>query len=408
MKILQINTTYRTGGSTGKIMFELAQIIKEHNEQSYCAFGYEFKPTNDENTYKIESILQLKFSILQTRLFGEHGFYNQGTTKKLLKWIDEVKPDVIHLHNLHNHYLNLELLFRYIKDRKIPVVWTLHDCWSFTGWCAYFDYARCDQWKSGCHHCPCLKDYPKTWFFDRSEKNYKRKKELLTGIEKMHLVTPSQWLADLTRESFLKGYPVSVINNGIDLKIFSAQNDEVNIDKYIPSDEKRKVLLGVASSWSRRKGLNDFLKLNEQINHDKYVIVLVGLKQEQLKAIPDTIRKVLRTENVNELAELYRKADVFLNLTWEDNYPTTNLEAQACGTPVISYQTGGSSESIVSGVTGEIVPAGNMAQLMAQIDKVCGNREAYSLAAERHAHSNFDKHSLFEKYIDIYRRLLEA
>lgn len=406
MKILQINTTYRTGGSTGRIVFELSQIIKDHGDAAYCAFGYEYKPTNDANTYRIENIPQLKWSIFQTRLLGEHGFYNRAETKKLLHWIDMVKPDIIHLHNLHNHYLNLEILFEYIREKKIPIVWTLHDCWSFTGWCAYFDYAGCSKWKDGCGDCPCLKDYPKTWFFDRSRSNYLRKKKLMTGIQQLYLVAPSKWLADLTRESFLKEYPISVIHNGINLQNFSTEKKQADVSNYITEKERRRIILGVASSWSHRKGLDEFLRLNERLDHKRYVLALVGLKKEQLSYVPDNVYKILRTNNVEELAELYQRADIFLNLTLEDNYPTTNLEAQACGTPVITYKTGGSPESVLEGKTGFIIDTGNIEMLLNRIEVIEENLEEFSQNAGLYAKDHFDQKMLFEQYITLYQNIL--
>ena len=197
MRILQINTVYKNGGSTGRIVYDLSEVMRCEDIESFIAFGYEYSKTNDPNTYKIESIPILKFNILKTRVLGKHGFYNQGVTKNLIKWIVNLKPDIIHLHNLHNHYINIELLFDYIKKSNIPVVWTLHDCWSFTGWCVHFENVGCDKWKSGCHHCPSLKDYPFTWFFDRSKEIYRDKIRIFKGVKNLTIVTPSQWLANL-------------------------------------------------------------------------------------------------------------------------------------------------------------------------------------------------------------------
>lgn len=407
MRILQINTVYKHGGSTGKIVHQLHKSLYIEGIDSYVAYGYDYEYFDEENTYRIENIPELKLSILKTRIDGKHGFYNKSSTEKLVRWIDKIKPDIIHLHNLHNHYLNVEILFQYIKEKAIPVVWTLHDCWPFTGWCAYFDFADCNRWKTQCYNCPCLKDYPKTWFFDRSEQNYKRKKEAFLGAKNLVLVTPSQWLADLTRESFLCEYPVRVIRNGINLDIFNDYSENIDISRYIPSNEHRKILLGVANSWSRRKGFDDFLELNRVIDHRFYVIALVGINQKQMKKLPKNMYGILRTENIQQLVALYKKSFAFLNFTYEDNYPTTNLEALASGVPVITYRTGGSPEAIDPSI-GFVVEKKDWHMIITALEQLGNNYNVYRQNSINYAKKFFKKENSFEEYLKLYKSIYET
>lgn len=291
---------------------------------------------------RIGSDLSVKADALTARILDNAGFNSKAATKKFLEWVRKYDPDVIHLHNIHGYYVNLPLLFDYLSKANKKVIWTLHDCWTFTGHCAYFTYAKCEKWRKGCHECPQKKDYPSSILCDRSEQNWKRKRKMFTSVKNMTIVTPSKWLSGLVKQSFLRKYSVVVINNGIDTTVF----------KPTPSDfrkkhelEGKKIILGVASVWDRRKGLKDFVKLSEIIN-ENYAIVLVGLSEEQIKQMPKNIVCISRTNSQKELAEIYTAADVLFNPTYEDNYPTVNLEAQACGTPVVTYNTGGSPESV--------------------------------------------------------------
>lgn len=396
MKVLQINTVYKNGGSTGRIVYDISQLLKKEGIESYVGFGYEYQKTDDAGTFRMESIPELKWSILKTRIFARHGFYNKRQTKKLIRWIDAIQPDIIHLHNLHNHYLNVEILFNYLKKKDIPVVWTLHDCWPFTGWCAYFDYSGCDRWKTGCGNCPSLHDYPKTLFWDRSADNFHDKKRIFTGVNNLTIVTPSEWLHDLAKQSFLGNYNMKVINNGVDLT------------RFWPGDSLKThsgsfKILGVADKWGRRKGLKYFLELRDRLPKEEYGITLIGLSEEQIAHLPEGIVGVRRTDSVEELAEYYRNADVFVNPTLEDNFPTTNLEALACGTPVITFETGGSPETLTE-KTGIAVKKGNIDELEAAIRSLkehpLTSRDCCERAAKR-----FDKYSKYREYITLYKEL---
>lgn len=344
MKVLQINTTYKKGGSTGRIAADLMQVMENDGIDGYAAYGVGTYNLSGRNTLLIQSKMEMLISQLQSRLFARHGFYNVPATKRLLAYIEEIKPDIIHLHNIHGYYVHCGMLFDYLKKNHIPVVWTLHDCWSFTGWCAYFDYSGCDKWKTHCQRCPSKKDYPKTWFSARASSNFDIKQKCFCGVENLTLVTPSKWLAQLTRDSFLKQYPVKIINNGVDTNIFKPTNNTVKKDLKI---EGKKFILAVAGGLSKRKGRDFLVKIPSLLYPDE-VLVILGIKEEQKELLPkDRCIGIPYTNKVEELASIYSAADVFINTTLEDNFPTTNIEALACGTPIVTFDTGGSVEPVL-------------------------------------------------------------
>lgn len=344
MRILLINAVCGIG-STGKICGALAQEYEKQGHTAKIAFGRDgFVPEQFQKyAVRIGGDLDVRLHGLLTRLTDRHGFGSTAATKAFLAWADDYNPDVLWLHNIHGYYINIELLFGWIKSRPdMQVEWTLHDCWTFTGHCAYFDFAGCDRWKTGCHNCPQKSSYPATALLDSCAYNYKKKRELFTGVPNMTLITPSQWLADLVKESFLKEYPVEVRYNTINTEVFKPTPGDFR-ERHSLQD--KKMILGVASIWEKRKGLDDFIKLAGMLD-DSYRIVLVGLTTEQAKQMPANIIAIPRTNSPQELAQIYTAADVFFNPTYEDNYPTVNLEAQACGTRVITYNTGGCRETL--------------------------------------------------------------
>ncbi len=401
-KLLQIAVECNTG-STGTIAEAIGNIAINNGWESYIAYGRFYKPSNS-HTYKIESKWGVYIHGLLTRLFDRHGKGSLLATKKLIKYIETIKPDIIHLHHLHGYYINIRTLFDYLSLSNIPVVWTFHDCWSFTGHCAHFDYVCCNKWQTECFICPQKKEYPASYLFDRSKKNYKEKKVLFNSVQNMTIVPVSYWLGDMVKKSFLKKYSIKVIQNGIDINIFSPQiNNQIIKSKYKISD--KFVILGVASTWSRRKGLEEFIKLENIIDNDSKII-LVGLNDKQLKSLPSNIIGIKRTQNVKELAELYSTTDVFVNPTFEDTFPTTNLEALACGTPVITYRTGGSIEA-VSKDTGIIVEKGNVEQLLQAIKTIQNKgKNYYSAKCRERAVNLFDKNERFKEYLYLYDDLL--
>lgn len=343
MKVLIINSVCGIG-STGRICTDIAREFEKNGDEVKIAYGRtDFVPEQFKKYgVKIGNGFDVKMHVLKTRLTDKHGLGSTHATKNFLKWAEEYNPDLLWLHNIHGYYINYELLFKWIKSRPdMQVKWTLHDCWAFTGHCSYFSFAKCEQWKTKCLHCVQKEKYPAS-LVDGCKGNFQRKKQAFIGVKNMTLITPSKWIADLVRQSFLKDYPVKVCYNKIDSNIFKPTESDFR-EKY--GLQKKKIVLGVASTWDERKGLNDFVALSEMLE-EQYKIVLVGLSKKQIKHIPNNILGIEKTHYPKELAEIYSTADVFLNLTYEDNYPTVNLEAQACGTPCITYRTGGSIESV--------------------------------------------------------------
>ncbi len=392
MKVLQINSVCGIR-STGRICTDIADILTANGCDCKIAYGREAVPEQYQKyAVRIGNDFSVKLDATKTRLFDNAGFNSKTATKRFIKWAKEYDPDIIHLHNIHGYYINVKLLFDYLKSAGKPVVWTLHDCWSFTGHCAYFDFAGCDKWKNGCFDCPQIKEYPASVFIDNSKENYSRKSSIFCEVPNLTVVTPSIWLADLVKKSFLKDYAVKVIYNGIDLNVFKPTKSDFR-DKY--GLQNKKIILGVAAVWDRRKGLSDFIKLSKVLD-DSYKIVLVGLSQEQITLLPENIIGINKTNSALELAEIYTAADIFVNPTYEDNYPTTNLEAQACGTPVITYNTGGSPESLSDGC-GAVIEKGDINGLFNCIVK--NNLKTSNRVC-------FDKSLRCSEYIRIYEELM--
>lgn len=363
MKVLMINVVCGIR-STGRICTDLATALEEQGHEVKIAYGRENVPEQFQKyAVRIGNDLDVKLHGVKARLFDGAGFGSKKATEKFIEWVKEYDPDVIHLHNLHGYYINVEVLFQYLKTCGKRIIWTLHDCWAFTGHCTYFDYVGCEKWKSGCEKCPQKKEYPSSNGLDMSKRHYKLKRKLFTDIPNLTIVTPSQWLADLVKKSYLRQYATLVIHNGIDTSVFKPTDSSIR-EKYRCED--KKIILGVAAIWDKRKGLDTFLQL-AKILDDSYQIILVGLDSEQIEKLPDNIIGMERTDSVQQLVELYSAADVFVNPTLEDNYPTTNLEAIACGTPVVTYDTGGSPES--ANVYGLDVEKYNLSVLLNAIEQ---------------------------------------
>lgn len=344
--VAHINTV--PNGSTGGIMMKEHRELLAVGEDSFAFWG-RGRAGEGGRELRFATDAEVRLDALQTRLDGKAGFHSKAATRRFLERLDEINPDVVHLHNLHGYYVNIEMLFEWLAAHDCKVEWTLHDCWAFTGHCAYFTYAKCAQWKTHCAYfeerCPQLVTYPKTYSKASCAWNFDQKKRLfnLVPAERMKLITPSQWLANLVGESFLSKYPVEVRHNTIDTSVFKPTPSDFR-ERYGIGD--RFMILGVASPWTERKGLADFVRLAGELDSERYAIVLVGLSGKQVKEIPAGIVGLTRTDSREELAGIYSTADVFFNPTVEDNYPTVNLEAEACGTPVVTYDTGGCRETI--------------------------------------------------------------
>lgn len=390
LKILQVNVVSNVL-STGKITNDIAHSSLTYGLNPYIAFGREGKK-GFAKEIKIGSKIDVYLHYLGDKLFDNEGLCSKKATRDFLKKVDLLKPDIIHLHNIHDHYLNYPLLFQYIINNHIPVVWTQHDCWSFTGGCGYFDMTDCEEWKRGCKICNCRKHLLR----NMSDRNYSLKKDYIDKIEKLVFVPVSNWLADLMKQSEYRNRDIRVIHNGIDIQKFKPVKIKHHSDKF--------KILGVAAPWSERKGLKDFVKLRGMLSDD-YQITLVGLSDVQIKQLPKGIIGIKRTTNIDQLVELYSESDVFVNPTYSDNFPTTNLEALACGTPVITYSTGGSPEAIDQ-MTGVIVEQGNIVNMCNSIMKI--RSEPFSSdTCRKRALMCFDKEKNFNRYIDIYYDLLK-
>lgn len=377
--------------STGRICTDLADALIAQGHDAKIAYGRETVPEKYQKyAVRIGSDIEMKLHGLRSRVLDDTGRGSRIATERFIDWVEKYDPDVVHLHNIHGYYINIEVLFQYLEKAGKPVIWTLHDCWTFTGHCAYFDYVKCDRWKKGCHDCPQKRIYPASLVADRSKKNWELKKKLFTSVKDMVLVTPSEWLAGVLKKSYLCKFPVKVINNDIDFSVFKPTESNFR-EKNGLTD--KTMLLGVASVWDRRKGLKDYIKLSEKLD-DNYKLVLVGLSEEQIEQLPKNVIGLTRTNNITELAEIYTAADYFINLTYEDNYPTVNLEAQACGTPVISYRTGGSTESAVK--FGTVVEKGRVGDVLKLI-KSSPKFEKSPDFDESRGHS-------VEKYMELYKK----
>lgn len=392
-KLLVINVSINRG-STGKIAEQIGNKAQIRGWDCYVGYG-NFNLGSRLIPYHISNKWYRILHAIESRLFDNHGLSSRLTTKRFIRHIEEIQPDIIHIHNVHGYYINYKILFDFLKAYGKPVVWTLHDCWSFTGHCSHFVTANCNKWKTGCDNCPLLNEYPASIFLDRSRKNYEQKKFSFTGLKNLTIVPVSKWLGDFVGESFLNGNNIQVIHNGIDLNVFKPSGSKINDGKFR--------VISVSSVWTVDKGLKDFAKLRE-ILPSEYEITLVGLNSEQLRLLPEGIVGITRTDSVQKLAVLYSESDVLVNATYADTFPTVNLESLACGTPVITYNTGGSPEAIDE-KTGVVVEQGNIEQLANAIIQM-RNTPLRSDDCVNRARNLFDKDKCFEKYIELFNRLL--
>lgn len=392
-KLLQINECLNY--STGKITQQIGELAIANGWESWIAYsGREKEIPSKSHLIRVGSFIDSCIHYAENRLLDNEGLSSRRETKKLLKRIEEIKPDVVHLHNIHDHWLNYKILFEYLNSTDIQVVWTFHDCWAMTGHCMHFVTKNCDRWKTGCHDCLMKGEYPKS-LVDRSQINWELKKSLFAGCKNLSVVACSDWIADFARESFLKEKSIFTIHNGVDLTIFKPQSK---------TESKKYKIIAVSSPWYPAKGELDIYKLRSILSDEEFEIIMVGLSEDQMKKLPAGIRGIQRTQNVNELAKLYSESDVLINPTYADTFPTVNLEALACGTPVITYRTGGSPEA-VDEKTGIVVEQGDIEALADAIRKM-KEHPLSSKDCRKRAEENFNKDKCFEKYINLYNTLL--
>lgn len=397
MKVVQINATCGSG-STGKICTSISSLLCNHGIENYIL--YSVGTSNNPRGFRYMRDVDIKRGALESRVFGNFGFNSTTSTKQLVKKLDDLNPDIVHIHNIHSHNCNISVLFDYLKKQDKKVVWTFHDCWAFTGCCTYFSYVGCNKWKTHCGNCPKAHEF--SWLFDTSSKLYNRKKEVLNSVD-MTIITPSSWLAELVKQSFLKNNAIEVINNGIDLTIFKPTQGHFKSNHNIAKNEK--MILGVGYEWGQRKGIDVFIELAKRLPI-YYKIVLVGTNSTIDSKLPSNIISIHRTQNQLELAEIYSAADVFINPTREDNYPTVNMEALACGTPVITFNTGGSPE-MLDATCGTVVEQEDIDGLVNAISLVA-EKKIYPVESCLKKAEEFNQDICFQKYLDLYRRIERA
>lgn len=390
MKVLFVNSVCDYG-STGKIVRDLANGLKKQGHDVLICYG-RHQAKDDTDTFYIGDKVATYNHVLMTRLFNRHGLHSNRATRKLIQKIETYQPDIIHLHNIHGYYLNVKMLFDALKNYEGKIYWTFHDCWPISGSSAYFDYNGCKKWDEGCVECNSTRDYPEALFIKRQKQNFKWKKQSFSGFTNLTLITPSAWLKDLLAQSFLAGYPCEVIHNGINTQLFKPTEDAKLTEKY----QNKRVLLGVASIWEQRKGLEDFIKLNTMIS-DEEKIVLIGLSEEQLKTLPASMDGVLRTDSAEQLAAYYTLAHRFLNPTYEDNYPTTNVEALCCHTSIIAFDTGGNKE-VATEPYMTIVPKGDVKALYQAI------KSDSEVCFDDFDHLKYDSSFFVEKTLKLYQK----
>lgn len=392
MKILMINSVCGIG-STGRICTDIAEELENLGHEVKIAYGRgSVSEKYSKYAVKIGSNFGIKLHALKTRFFDKTGFGSKRATKKFINWVKEYNPDIIHLHNIHGYYIHIGILFKYLKTCGKKIIWTLHDCWAYTGHCAHFTAVNCEKYKTQCQKCILKKEYPGSLFYDNSKSNYLKKKELFCGIPNMTLVTPSFWLTEVTKGGFLKEYPIKVIQNGLDFSIFKPTESDFR-ERFGLKD--KKILLGVANVWGKRKGLEDFIKLSFMID-DSYKIILVGLSEKQIATLPKSIFAIPRTDSVKSLCEVYTAADIFINPSTEETMGLVTVEALACGTPVIVYNKTAVPE-VVDSTCGIVLKENTP-------EEIFENLEGFEFDSDdciKHA-KLYDKKIKYKEYLKIY------
>ncbi len=396
--LLQINVEANFG-STGRIAEAIGNLATASGWQSYIAYGRKKRESSSQLIAVGNKWDHLRH-LLQTRLFDRHGLGSKGATRRFIRQIELLDPTIIHLHNIHGYYLNLELLFQYLTKSGIPVVWTFHDCWPITGHCSHFEHVGCNKWQNECYSCPQLNTYPASWGKDRSRKNHQLKKRLFSNMDNLTLVPVSNWLGTILKKSFFSKFEQRPISNGVDTEIFTPRTKNKIRAKY--GLENTFMLLGVASVWSSTKGLSDFLKLSEMLVNNEQ-IVLIGLSKKQLKSLPKSIIGIERTDSIEQLAQWYATTDIYINPSVEESFGLTTAEAMACGTPVIVYDTTACPEMVSPGV-GYVAKKNNIQDLYEQICRVKKiGKQSFSAACRKRALEHYDKNRNFQKYLELYK-----
>lgn len=400
MRVFQLNT-FCGVKSTGRIACEIAKLVKEDGGE--CRIGYGVPGISADSeifALRIGTTVERKLHAVMRKLLDAEGYGSWFATRKLVRRMQEYKPDLIHLHNLHGCYLHLPMLFRCLRRLDIPVVWTLHDCWPFTGHCAYFDYSGCDRWKTGCHHCPQQNSYPVCIGFDGSRRNHRMKKKAFSIPRNLTFVAPCEWMTKHLKASCLGHFPSRVIVNGVNLNVFHPVQSDLR-ERY--GLQNKKLCLAVAAEWDQRKGLSFLCEAAKRLGKG-YAFVVIGLNDDQIASLPEEMIGIRNTADTQELAAWYTAADCLVNPTLEDNMPMVNLEALACGTPVVMFETGGCPEAIDSSC-GIVVPQGDTAELCEAVEKAASGSFSAQNCINRA--QRFDCSFTFQNYLALYKELCQ-
>lgn len=402
MKVLLIDVNCKQG-STGKIVYDLYQHINGSSNDAMICYG-RGDLVREKNIIKFSSDIEMFFHALTSRVTGLNGYFSPIATHRLIREIKRFKPDIVHIHDPKTYYMNIGTLVRFLARNNIPIVWTFHSEYMYTGKCGYAN--ECLQWKTHCKKCPQLSTYPKSFFFDFTNQMFEDKKNYLALLAKLHIVSPSKWLAERVKESFLKGRETSVVSNGINVEIFHRrENDEIS-----KQFSGKKVILAVAPDlFSERKGGKYVLKLARQMKNRKDIhFVLIGCDESPSTiSHSDNVTILPRIYDQKLLAEYYSVAAVFLICSYRENFPTTSLEAQCCGAPVVGFNTGGTQETAVDEHSMRLVPYGDIEKLQAALEFYLAEytEKDHSLLSKK-AVEAFSPQKMFQNYYKIYKELL--
>lgn len=400
MKVLMINSVCGIR-STGRICTDIAELLEKQGHDCKIAYGRENVPEKYQKySVKVGKRINIYVHALKARLFDSAGFSSKRATQKLIKRIIKYDPDIIHLHNLHGYYIHVGLLFDFLKKYNKPIFWSFYDCWSFTGHCSHFDFNQCAQWKMGCEVCAYKYEYPKS-LFSRAKYNYKKKKQLFSHLPKLQLIVPSHWMKSMVRQSYMRDYSIQVLPNGIDLNVFGAIDTTFRLDNRVTD---KFVILGVSSFWNKMKGLEFFNRLANDLDKKKFQIVLVGKAEDG--SLSDKILHIPATNNIKELCALYTAADVFVNPTLQETQGLTTVEAFACGTPAIVFNSGGAAEC-VDETCGLVVDRGDYQSLLNGIIRMQLGEVSFDKQECIRVAKKYDAQKLYQNFIKLYEDIIE-
>lgn len=406
MKVIQINAVYGYG-STGVIVKDIENALLEEGNESRIVYQHSNLVKTDINGLQMGNVVDWKIHAILTRVLGKQGYASGNSTKRLIKYLETEKPDIVHLHNLHANYININQLLSYLAKKNIATILTLHDCWFFTGKCFHFTMCGCEKWKIGCGKCPQNKEDVKSLFWDKSKQVFKDKKEKFQAIQNLTIVGCSDWIKNLAKESpIFRNKQLVRIYNGVDTDIFHPKKENKFRETYGLTGQF--IILGMANKWLQDMNKETFRKIRETLLPDE-LIVIVGCSEEQKSELKQyfNVLSIGYISNRNKLAEIYSAADVFVNMTFEDTLPTVNMESICCGTPVITYNSCGSPELISPGITGYVIPQKSVKELRNAINRI---KQGF-IDKEKCAYvgkNKFDKRRQYKEYLQLYDRVLEG